>query len=76
MAKTHHKKDNPWEVHSVDLGEYAGQWHEGKPNGFGTMIFKHEDPRYKIDGWKSYTGNWSEGVPNGPGSIIHTDGAR
>ena len=69
---------------------YQGEWHEGKPSGFGTYVWK-DGSRYagqfragELHGtgtktWasgKQYAGEWSHSTYHGHGELTFPDGSR
>lgn len=54
---------------SDDSGNtYTGQLEEGKPNGFGKMIFAKTGDQYE--------GYWKNSRPHGPGNFVRADGGE
>jgi len=47
---------------------YTGQLEEGKPNGFGKMIFAKTGDQYE--------GYWKNSRPHGPGNFVRADGGE
>jgi len=47
---------------------YTGQLEEGKPNGFGKMIFAKSGDQYE--------GYWKNSRPHGPGQFVRADGGE
>ena len=49
------------------IGVYVGEFHNGKPNGQGTMTFADFD---------KYVGEFKDGIPNGQGTLILPTGEK
>ena len=47
--------------------KYKGDVENGKPNGFGFLIFTNGD---------KYVGEWKDGFPNGPGTETYPNGGK
>lgn len=65
-----------------DIGFYTGEWKDGKPNGYGTLVYDN-DTKYTItmsngDIYPAtqYIGNWSEGKKYGTGIFTFANGIQ
>lgn len=53
-------------------GHYTGNWENGKPSGYGTLVYDDYSENKK-NGWIEYRGEFSGGIPFGNGQKIHKE---
>lgn len=77
VTNQHYNREN------YDKGKYTGDWSNGVPHGYGTLIYDGDnkynmyfDNNNTVYNAREYVGNWSNGQKYGNGVLTYTNGSK